>query len=79
MSHYEAVFEIDSKSDAETIRLLVERVYDSLREETRDTDRNQDSSTEMLETFEAIRNAARHPTPGTLTIHYDQHDEAFED
>ncbi|WP_076432360.1 hypothetical protein [Haladaptatus litoreus] len=79
MSHYEAVFEIESKSDAEAIRLLAEQVYDALREETREIYRDEDSSTEMLETFEAIRNATRRPTPGTLTIHYDQHDEAFEE
>ncbi|WP_435157919.1 hypothetical protein [Haladaptatus sp. DFWS20] len=79
MSHYETVFEIDSTSDAEAIRLLVERVYDALREETREIDGDEASSSEMLERFEAIRNAARHPTPGTLTIHYDQHNEAFED
>ena len=79
MTHYEAVFEIDSKSDAEVIRLLVERVYDALREETREIDGDETSSSEMLEKFEAIRNATRHPTPGTLTIQYDQHNEAFED
>lgn len=79
MSHYEAVFEINSKSDAETIRLLVERVYDALRKETREADRDETSSSEMLEKFEDIRNAARHPIPGTLTIHYDKHNEAFED
>ena len=79
MSHYEGVFEIESKSDAEAIRLLAERVYDALREETREMEGDEDSSTEMLETFEAIRNATRHPTPGTLTIRYDQHDEAFEE
>ncbi|WP_231187796.1 hypothetical protein [Haladaptatus sp. DYF46] len=79
MSHYEAVFEIDSKSDAEAIRLLVERFYDALREETREIYGDEVSSSETLETFEAIRNATRHPTPGTLTIHYEQHNEAFED
>ena len=78
MTHYEAVFEIDSKSDAEVIRLLVERVYDALREETREID-GDEASSRMLEKFEAIRNATRHPTPGTLTIHYDQYDEVFED
>ncbi|WP_266082444.1 hypothetical protein [Haladaptatus caseinilyticus] len=79
MSHYEAVFEIKSKSDAEAIRRLAERIYDALREETREIYGDEDKSTEILETFEAIRDATRHPTPGTLTIHYHQHDETFED
>jgi hypothetical protein len=78
MSHYEAVFEIDSKPDAEAIRILVERVYDSLREETRELSGNGTGSNEMLEQFKAIRDATRHTAPGTLTIHYDQQDDAFE-
>lgn len=78
MSHYEAVFKIDSKPDAEAVRFLIERVYDSLREETRERSENGTGSNEMLEQFEAIRDATRHSAPGTLTIHYDQQDDAFE-
>ena len=78
MSHYEAAFEIDSKSDSEAIRVLAERIYDTLREETQDMSGGEAGVSEMLEQFEAIRDVTRHTTPGTLTIHYDQHDEAFE-
>jgi DNA transposition AAA+ family ATPase len=77
MAQYEAVFEIESKADAEAVRRLVERVYDVMREETREVYADEPDQSEMLDAFEAIRDAARHHGPGTLAIRYDQHDEAF--
>ncbi|GAA5064622.1 hypothetical protein ACFFQF_17390 [Haladaptatus pallidirubidus] len=50
-----------------------------MREETREIDGDEASSSEMLEKSETIHNAARYPTPGTLTIYDDQHNDAFED
>ncbi|WP_338729149.1 hypothetical protein [Haladaptatus sp. DJG-WS-42] len=79
MPNYAAIFEIDSKSDAEAVRLLVERVYDALREETQDIEDGKASLSQMLDEFRAIRDAARHAAPGTLSIQYEQSDEPFED
>ena len=38
MSRHEATFDIDSRADAEAVRLLAERIYDDLREETRESE-----------------------------------------
>lgn len=76
MSKYEATFNIESRADAEAVRLLVERVYDVFREEAEGTDYT--SLDEMLDAFEAIRDATTRPTPGTLTIRYEQRDTPFE-
>ncbi|WP_440008343.1 hypothetical protein [Halomicrococcus sp. SG-WS-1] len=75
---HEATFEINSKSDAEAVRRLVERAYDILREETREVSGDEAGQSEVLDELEAIREATRRSTPGTLTIQYDQSDEAFE-
>ena len=78
MSQYEATFDIDSKSDAQIARVLAERVYDTVREETREVSGEGSSPSEMLEDFEAIREAAGQFSPGTLTIRFDQSGESFE-
>ena len=77
MSRHEATFDIDSRADAEAVRLLTERIYDDLREETRESEGS--GPREMLEAFRAIREATRRPRPGTLTIRYDPRDEPFEE
>ena len=77
MSGHEATFDIDSRADAEAVRLLTERVYDDLREETRESEGS--GPREMLKAFRAIREATRRPRPGTLTIRYDPRDEPFEE
>ena len=78
MSQYEATFEIDSKSDAQIARILAERVYDTVREETREVSGAESSPSEMLEDFEAIREAAGRFRRGTLTVRFDQSDESVE-
>ena len=78
MDKYEAVFEIDSKTDAHAVERLMERLYDSLREESRTLRKGSSDSTEMLEQFETIRNATRRPTPGRLIVRYEPQDEEFE-
>ncbi|WP_411964019.1 hypothetical protein [Haloferax sp. YSMS24] len=78
MDEYTAVFEIDSESDAYAIERLMDRLYDSLREESRTLVEGSSDSTAVLEQFENIRNAARRPTPGTLTVIYESRDEEFE-
>lgn len=79
MARYEATFEIDAKSDVHAVRRLTERVYDTLREELRHTGRGDATPNETLEQFEAIREAARRSSPGTLTVVYEQRDEPFDE
>lgn len=79
MREHEAVFEIDSKSDAYAVERLVNRLYDTVREETRTRRPASSDPTEVLAQFEAIRDAAQHTTPGTLTVRYESRDETFED
>ncbi|WP_254536058.1 hypothetical protein [Halomarina litorea] len=78
MSRYEATFEVDSRADAEAVRLLVERAYDALREEIRDVYGEDAPPVGTLEAFEAIRDATRRSAPGTLRVRYDQRDGGFE-
>lgn len=79
MVRYEATFEVESRADAEAIRRLLERAYDTLREETREVYGDDPGQSEMLDEFEAIRDAARRSRPGKLTIRYDQQDDPFEE
>ncbi len=78
MDEHTAVFEINSKMDAHAVERLMERMYDSLREESRTVREGSNDSTEMLEQFETIRDATRRPTPGKLTVIYETRDEQFE-
>ena len=79
MDEYEAVFEIDSETDAYAVERLTNRLYNSLREESRTLREGSSDSMEMLAQFEAIRDAARRPTPGKLTVKYESQDEEFEE
>lgn len=78
MDEYEATFEIESRTDAHTVERLMNRLYDMLREESRTIRKGSADSTEMLEQFEAIRDATQRPTPGTLTIVYESESKEFE-
>lgn len=79
MAHYEAIFEVESRADADAVRRLLERTYDTLREETHEVYGDVSGQSEMLDEFEAIRDATRRSRPGRLVVRYDQHDEPFED
>lgn len=79
MSRYEATFDIDSKTDAHAVRLLVEQAHDTLREELREIGQDDASVKETLQQFEAIREAARRTSPGTLTVIYEPRDGPFDD
>jgi len=79
MSHYEASFEIDSKTDSYAARRMLERVYDTIREESRSVREGTDDADELLEEFRTLRDAAKRPTPGRLTITYEQFEDEFED
>jgi len=78
MDEHTAVFEINSKSDAYAVERLMNRLYDSLREESRTLRKESNDSTEMLEQFETIRDAVQRPTPGKLTVIYEFQEEEFE-
>lgn len=79
MVEYEARFEIDSKADAYAVERVLTQLYDALREETRTVREGTTDSTEMLDQFATIRDAAQDPAPGTLTVIYEQADEPFEE
>jgi len=75
METYEATFEIASKSDARAVERLMNKVYDSLREESRSVHEGTMDSTAMLAEFEAIRDATRRWAPGRLTVVFERQDE----
>ena len=79
MSRYEASFDIDSKTDSYAARRMLERVYDTIREESRSVREGTDDADELLREFKTLRDAAKRPTPGRLTITYEQYDGGFED
>lgn len=79
MARYEASFEIDEKTDSYAVRRILERVYDTIREESRSVRDGTDDATELLQEFKSIRDAVNHPTPGKLTIVFEQYDREFND
>ena len=79
MSRYEVSFDIDSKTDSYAARRMLEQVYDTIREESRSVREGTDGAEELLEEFRTLREAARRPTQGRLTITYEQYEGEFED
>lgn len=79
MPQYEASFAIDSKTDSYAARRILERVYDTVREESRRVRDDTDDASELLREFETLQDAVKRPTPGRLTITYEQYDDDFED
>ena len=79
MSYYEASFDIDSKTDSYAARRMLEQVYDTIREESRSVREGTDDADELLEAFRTLRDAAKQPTPGRLTITYERLEDEFED
>jgi len=79
MSRYEVSFDIDSKTDSYAARRILERVYDTIREESQNVREGTDNADELLREFQTLRDAAKRPTPGRLTITYEQYDGGFED
>jgi hypothetical protein len=78
MEDHRATFEIDSKTDAHAVERLLDRLYDSVREESRTVRADTEDSTATLAEFESVREAARRPRPGRLTVVLEQRDEPFE-
>ena len=79
MSHYEASFEIDSKTDSYAALRMLEQAYDAIREESRSVREGTDDADALLEEFRTLRDAAKRRSPGRLTITYEQYDGGFED
>ncbi|WP_435155211.1 hypothetical protein [Haladaptatus sp. DFWS20] len=79
MGQHEATFEIHSKSDAHAVNMLMERVYDSLREESMIIEGNSEIPNEMLEAFETLRTEMSQETPGRLTLVYEDTKGHFEE
>lgn len=75
----EATFEIESRDDAEAVRRLLERLHDVLREETRSVYDGDDGASDALREFEALRDAAREPSAGRLTVTYERSDAPLEE
>jgi hypothetical protein len=78
MDRYETTFEINSKSDAYAVRTLLERAYNTIREESKTAREGTDEAQEVLDQFASLRDAAKEHRPGTLTITYEVADEQFE-
>ncbi|WP_026177989.1 MULTISPECIES: hypothetical protein [Haladaptatus] len=80
MSRYEASFKIDSKTDSYAAHRILERIYDTIREESRSVREGTDDAHELLDEFQTLRDAAKQPTSGELTITLERDDDAgFED
>ena len=68
MDEHVAVFEVESEQSAQAVERLMDRLYDSVREESRTVRDGSSDSSEMLAQFEALRDATRRTTPGRLTV-----------
>lgn len=78
MSRYEASFEIDSKADSYAARRIVEEVYDIVREESRKVREGSADTSELIQEFKTLREAANQPSRGELTITYEQYDDELD-
>jgi hypothetical protein len=78
MEEYEATFEIESRTDAYAVEKALSRLYDTVREESRTVRGGTADSTELLEQFAALRDAAQEPMPGRLTVTFERSEESFE-
>lgn len=79
MSRHEATFEIETRNDAHTVRILTERIHDTMREELGSSFENDTESNELLQQFAAIREATKNQSSGSLTVIYEQDDESVDD
>ncbi|ELZ32787.1 hypothetical protein C474_05925 [Halogeometricum pallidum JCM 14848] len=75
MDRYEATFEIDSKTDSYAARRILEQAYDTIREESRSVREGSDDADVLLREFKTLRDAAKQPATGTLTVTYERYDE----
>ncbi|MFC6835531.1 hypothetical protein [Halomarina ordinaria] len=78
MRRHEASFEIDSKTDSYAASRILERVYDTVREESRSVRAGTDDASALLDEFGTLRDAAATPATGKLTITYERYDDEFD-
>ena len=78
MSRHVSSFEMDSQTDSYAARRILERVYDTIREESLSGREDSDDTSELLDSFKTLRDAAKRPTAGKLAITYEQYDDEFE-
>jgi hypothetical protein len=76
MRRYEATFEIESKTDSYAVRRILERVYDTIREESQKVREGSDDASTLLNEFRTLRDAAAEPATGKLTITYERSDDS---
>lgn len=79
MTRHEATFDISSRTDKRAVRRLMDRAYNTLREELRTVEHGESGPKETLEQFEAIRDAAANPSTGTLTVVYESEEPSDDD
>lgn len=79
MGRYKASFEVDSKTDSYAVRRILEQAYNTIREESRSVREGSDDANELLQEFKTLRDVAKQPSPGRLTITYEQYDGDFDD
>lgn len=78
MTRHEATYEINSRADERAVRRLLDRTYDTLREELREVGGDGGDRKDVLQEFETLRDAAKDPSSGRLTIVYESDDPAAE-
>ena len=78
MSRHEASFEIDSKADSYAARRILEQAYDTIREELRSVREGSSDAQTFRHEFEVLRDAAKHPAAGKLTITYERYDDGLD-
>lgn len=78
MSRYEASFEIESKTDSYATRRILEQIYDTIREESRSVQEESDDASELLQAFSTLRDEAKRPAAGKLTVVYERYDDEFD-
>ncbi|ELZ80312.1 hypothetical protein KU306_03775 [Haloferax larsenii] len=78
MSNHEAAFEIESPADATATRRILAHAYDTIREESRTVREGTEDATELLDSFQELRDAVQSQSPGRLTITYHSFDEEFD-
>lgn len=76
MRRYEATFEVDSKTDSYAVQRILERVYDTVREESQKVRQGSDDASQLLDEFQTLRDAAARPATGKLTITYEPDDDS---
>jgi uncharacterized protein YyaL (SSP411 family) len=79
MTRYEATFQVDSKNDSYAVRQMLESVHDVIREESRTVRDGSEDASALLQEFRSLRDAAKEPSPGELTIVYEQYDDEFDE